>query len=511
MTSNTKNKHKEEKTAWILIALSCLIYFSSYVMRYSYTVSMAKIIEVTSLTESQAGIVGTALFFSYGIGQIISGFLGDKLKPGAIVFAGAVVGSLCNFVFPFCGSVGLYVAVWAVNGFAQAMLWPPLVRIFSDRLSPEKCTTAIVLVTIAANLASVMLYLVIPQIIKALSWQSVFLVCGSFSAAAAAVWAVGYGMIARKKTENNVSCPDVSNTEYNENSSDKVKLFPVLVSSGVIFVLIGIISQGFLRDGITTWFPSYVSQTFSLPAENSIFITAALSVTAIVGVYLTKWLYRRFFRNEVKISIVFFAVTALLSLILFAFYSSGIALSVICSALSVALAHGINLMLIAYIPTHFARFNITSTVSGVTNACTYIGSALSSYLFALVAEFMGWRFVILCWAVIAAVGCLFCVLAYRPWNRFLAKPCSEGGDKDLVSSVSGADGSEEKLAGPNAEKLSEIKENNAADIKEDYSQESGEEKTNHWTEQSELFEKSFENAAVNSPVEFCDGEEKKQS
>ena len=108
MTSNTKNKHKEGNCGWFLIALSCLIYFSSYVMRYSYTVSMAKIIEVTSLTESQAGIVGTALFFSYGIGQIISGFLGDKLKPGAIVFAGAVVGSLCNFVFPFCGSVGLY-------------------------------------------------------------------------------------------------------------------------------------------------------------------------------------------------------------------------------------------------------------------------------------------------------------------------------------------------------------------------------------------------------------------
>lgn len=102
-------------------------------------------------------------------------------------------------------------------------------------------------------------------------------------------------------------------------------------------------------------------------------------------------------------------------------------------------------MAVAYIPTHFARFNITSTVSGVTNACTYIGSALSSYLFALVAELIGWRFVILCWAVIAAVGCLFCVLAYKPWNRFLVKPCSEGGDKGLVSSVSGADESEKSL------------------------------------------------------------------
>ena len=202
MTAIIKNKYKSENVrAWLLIALGCIVYFSSYVMRYSYTVSMAKIIEVTSLTKSQAGVVGTALFFSYGIGQIISGFLGDKLKPGAIVFAGAVVGSLCNFVFPFCGSVELYVVVWAVNGFAQAMLWPPLVRIFSDRLSPEKCTTAIVLVTISANLASVALYLVIPQIIKALSWESVFFVCGLFSAASAVVWAAAYATIIRKNPD----------------------------------------------------------------------------------------------------------------------------------------------------------------------------------------------------------------------------------------------------------------------------------------------------------------------
>ena len=440
MTAIIKNKYKSENVrAWLLIALGCIVYFSSYVMRYSYTVSMAKIIEVTSLTKSQAGVVGTALFFSYGIGQIVSGFLGDKLKPGAIIFAGAIAGSVCNFIFPLCASVTYYVAVWAVNGFAQAMLWPPLVRIFSDRLSPEKCTTAIVLVTISANLASVALYLVIPQIIKALSWESVFFVCGLFSAASAVVWAAGYATIIMKNPDKAESRSESAEVKPVVKNSEKVGLFPILAGSGVIFTLIGIIAQGFLRDGITTWFPSYVSQTFALPAENSILITAALSAAAIAGVYFTKWIFRRFFRNEVNVSIVFFAAISVLSLVLFAFYSSGIALSVICSALSVALAHGINLMLIAYIPPRFSRFNKTSTVSGITNACTYIGSALSAYLFALVAEYIGWRFVILCWAVIAAIGCVFCVLAYNPWKNFLIvseKPAIENKNA-LLSEVNG--------------------------------------------------------------------------
>ena len=106
----------------LLIALGCMVYFSSYVMRYSYTVSMANIVSVTALTETQAGVIGTALFFSYGVGQILSGILGDRLKPNLIILTGIIVGSACNFIFPLYNSVVYYAAVWAVNGFAQAML-----------------------------------------------------------------------------------------------------------------------------------------------------------------------------------------------------------------------------------------------------------------------------------------------------------------------------------------------------------------------------------------------------
>ncbi|MFR1565584.1 MAG: MFS transporter [Christensenellales bacterium] len=401
----------------LLIALGCMVYFSSYVMRYSYTVSMANIVSVTALTETQAGVIGTALFFSYGVGQILSGILGDKLKPNLIILTGIIVGSACNFIFPLYNSVVYYAAVWAVNGFAQAMLWPPLVRIFSDRLSPEKCTAGIVAVAVTANAATVALYLIIPLILNGPGWKSVFLYSGIFAAVSGVLWCAGYGL-ASKKLNRDKSYDAAEEPARNDK---KTKLWPVLSGCGMIFILLAIVCQGFLRDGVTGWFPSYVSDTFSIPSSDGILMTAVLSAAAIISIYLMKWIYRRFCKNEVRISLMCFAAAAALSVLLFVFYSGSVVLSVSCSALIVALSHGINLMLISYIPTHFAKLGIASTVSGITNACTYLGSGLSSYLFALVAQLIGWRYVILFWALISVFGAVVCAAAYRPWKKFTLK------------------------------------------------------------------------------------------
>ncbi len=422
--SETKQK---DKLGTLLIILCCAVYFSSYVMRYSYSVSKVNIMSVTGLSKSSAGLISTALFLSYGTGQIVSGFLGDKLKPHLIILAGIIVGSLSNFIFPLCNSVVYYVAVWTVNGFAQAMLWPPLVKIMSDKLSTQKCSTAIVLVSACANAATVILYFVVPVIFTYLDWTKVFLFAGIFSAAIAALWGLGYAFVAKNRkfdaqTGEHTDAEVVTDeqTEIKEKTNKNVKIVSLISGSGLITVMLAIIAQGFLRDGITDWFPNFTKETFNIPEAKSVFLTSALSIMAIVSIYATKWIFRRFMSNEVKLSIVFFAVVIVLGIILFAFFNTSIILSVGASALMVALAHGINLLLIAYIPPRFAKTGRASTVSGVLNACTYIGSGLSTYVFALIAENIGWRFVVLCWIIISVAGCVACIFSLKKWNKYLA-------------------------------------------------------------------------------------------
>ena len=87
-------------------------------------------------------------------------------------------------------------------------------------------------------------------------------------------------------------------------------------------------------------------------------------------------------------------------------------------ALIVACMHGINLMLITVVPKRFVKSGKVATFSGLLNACTYIGAALSTYGFAAIAENSGWNMTILMWVIVSALGMLVCFGATPLWKKF---------------------------------------------------------------------------------------------
>ena len=82
---------------------------------------------------------------------------------------------------------------------------------------------------------------------------------------------------------------------------------------------------------------------------------------------------------------------------------------------------GVNIMLISYVPKYFDKYGKISSVSGFLNACTYLGSAASSYGFAAIAETSGWSATILIWLFITLAACLLCALGVRKWTKFISK------------------------------------------------------------------------------------------
>ena len=78
--------------------------------------------------------------------------------------------------------------------------------------------------------------------------------------------------------------------------------------------------------------------------------------------------------------------------------------------------HGVNLMLICMVPPFFQRHGNISTVSGILNSCTYVGSALSAYGIALLSESAGWQITALVWFAIAALGSVICAVCAKIWK-----------------------------------------------------------------------------------------------
>ena len=72
---------KKKTNAGLFIALCTLVYFTSYITRKVYASTMIEIIRDLAFSNEDAGLVNTALFITYGAGQIISGVLGDRIAP----------------------------------------------------------------------------------------------------------------------------------------------------------------------------------------------------------------------------------------------------------------------------------------------------------------------------------------------------------------------------------------------------------------------------------------------
>ena len=165
--------------------------------------------------------------------------------------------------------------------------------------------------------------------------------------------------------------------------------------------------------------PTVLAEELGLGNSKSIFITVLVAIFSIVSLGISKWIYEKFFTNEVFCAVYIFGLAAIMSALMFVFYE-GYSI-VILMPLITSCMHGINLMLISYVPKRFKKYGNISTISGVVNACTYIGAAISTYGIAWLSEIIGWRNTYGVWFIVAIFGTLVCLVATRPWKRFFEK------------------------------------------------------------------------------------------
>ncbi|MGN0526140.1 MAG: MFS transporter [Acutalibacteraceae bacterium] len=374
----------------------------SYMTRINYGAVISEMVSATGYTKSGLSMALTGSFITYGAGQIISGICGDKFSPKKLVSFGLILTVTMNLLIPICKNPYQMLAVWCINGFAQSFMWPPLVRLMSSLLSEEDYKRASAKVSWGSSIGTICIYLLSPLLISLFGWKSVFVfsaICGSIMIV---VW-----NICTYKTD------DVrKETEIHRNKNGKGSLFGIVI----IGIMSAIILQGMLRDGVTTWMPSYIAETYNMSNASSILTGVVLPLFGIVCIQAAAKLYMKKITNPMMCAGVFFLTGAISALALFLLTGKNAAFSVLFSALLTGCMHGVNLILICMIPPFFKSTGNVSTVSGVLNSCTYIGSAVSTYGIALLSEKIGWSNTLLIWFIIAALGAAICLACIKPWN-----------------------------------------------------------------------------------------------
>ena len=413
-----KISSKAKKITWLL----AMVYFASYLLRKNFSVMLAAIVD-SGYDEVKLGVVGTALTISYGAGQIINGILGDKIKPQYMLTCGLLLAACCNFAMSFCTGYVLMAAVWFVNGFAHAMLWPPIVRLMAMYMNDTEYGYAAVRISAASSVATIVLYVFSPLLLQKLEWSTVIMCLGIVGFGIAVTWILLNPKLFSKKEDILPALEEKGEAVQAPPAQKRVPL-PAMVFLPIVLIFIGIVLQGALRDGVGDWMPTFMSDAFDLSPKSAIITGVVPAVFSILSFTMFDLLHRKLLKNEVTCAGVIFVGSAALSLILLAvnsFVSSGVFSGIACAlliGLLVACMHGINLMLITVVPKRFIKSGKVSTFSGLLNAATYVGAAVALPLFPWLKNNFNWGVTITAWAIISALGATVCFIVVPMWRKF---------------------------------------------------------------------------------------------
>lgn len=390
----------------LLAALGWMIYFSSYITRINFGAVLVEFISVEGVLKSEASVITTILFITYGVGQLVSGYLGDRISPRWLIFTGLTVAVVSNILLPLVSpNIPVMAVIWGVNGMAQAFMWPPLVKILTSALTAEDYARIVPGISTSSAMATIAVYLVSPLIIGVASWKAVFVVAATIAMAAAVIWLVVSGKLLKDVDFNLAGGKKQISQEPQEKTPlDKAiwTLIPV--------ILVGIAVQGMLRDGITTWMPTFISETFDMGSSVSILTGVALPIFHMIVSMCTYWILKKMKHNVFNCMAMFFAVTMVLLLMLPLFGMNSMILATLLIAMSIGAVHGINALQTCYLPATFSNTGNVSFLAGMLNSATYVGSALSTYLFAVISEKMGWNATIISWIIFAGSGLVLTVI-----------------------------------------------------------------------------------------------------
>ena len=397
---------------WLICAAA---YFVSYLTRSNFAAVTVEIIAETGWEKSAISAVTTALFISYGIGQLISGWLGDHTRPEMVMTGGLIVSVAMNMAIPFCTSIPQMTVVWAVNGLAQAMMWPPISRILAEYCTPADYRKGTMIVSLGSSFGTITVFLMASACAAWLGWRTIFYFASAVTVVMIFVWLIGFKSIAKYA----VAHGSVEKIEIKAEPVKEERKFDRVPRSLVVIMGIMLVSSlcyGALQNSISTWMPNYISESFGISGSMAILSSIIIPIFTTATYPVVLWYYQRFFKNEVTCAATLFGMGAVATALIFLFEASAPVVAVVMLAVVSAAMYGVN-FLIALVPKKFDRYGKVSTVSGLINGVVYVGSAVSVWGIALIAENFGWSVTILVWGSLCVIGGLVCAATARRFGK----------------------------------------------------------------------------------------------
>lgn len=395
-------KSLSNKKSNFLIFLCWAAYTAAYVARLNYNASMVEILSQLGTTKEAAGTVSSFFFFAYGTGQFVNGLLSKKYNTKYSVAVALAASCAINLAMTFCHGIDTMKYLWFFNGVFQSILWSSLIKTLSDNLADDKLSRAVMVMstTVASGtfaaygLAALFSYL-------EMSWTCIFYVASILVGFVSILWFAGMSTIQKENKK----------AEITAKTTNKSFTFTPLFAVSVIVILISAVTNGFIKDGITTWVPSILNEEFGVPSSLSIIVTLLLPVLSIFGTSLVNVLHKKQKDENALNGIFYFAAIILSGLIILTLNLRSVPLTLALFGGIACLMSAVNNVITSVVPL-YSRDKIDSGFSaGLLNTFCYIGSTLATSLLGRIADTKGWNDVFLCILIFTVISFAVCCIS----------------------------------------------------------------------------------------------------
>ncbi|GAA4809712.1 MFS transporter [Litoribaculum gwangyangense] len=301
-----------KKLKWQVFISATLGYGLYYVCRLSLNVVKKPIVDAGILTESELGVIGSALFFSYAIGKLTNGFLADHSNIKRFMATGLLISALANLIMGFTGTFFFFAVCWGINGWVQSMGAPSCIVSLSRWYTDKERGSFYGFWSTSHNIGEALTYVLTAVVVSYFGWEWGF-------RAAAIVGLLGALMISLffHDSPESKGLPPVNEDFKKEQVSTWDEQKGVLKNPYVWILAFASAFMYISRYAVNSWGPYYfeAAKGYSLTEANT--LVAISAVCGILGTASSGFVSDKFFKGRRNAPALIFGLMNVFALSLF--------------------------------------------------------------------------------------------------------------------------------------------------------------------------------------------------
>ncbi len=315
---------KYNRLRWSVFTSATIGYSLFYVCRLSLSVVKKPIVDAGILTDSELGMVGSALFFSYAIGKLTNGFLADRSNIRRFMSTGLLFTALINLALGFMSSFTVFAVLWGVSGWFQSMGAAPSVVSLSRWFSNKERGTYYGIWSASHGLGKAITFVGVAFMVSISGWQWGFWGAGIIGIIGAVIVALflhdspkskGLPPISDYKNDH----PPISAKGKSVGSLQKEVLknpyiWILALASALMYVS---------RYGIESWGIYYLEAQKGYTNLEASSIVSVSAISGIIGTIISGFISDKFFHGSRNVPVLIAGILNVTAIGLFLYYPDG--------------------------------------------------------------------------------------------------------------------------------------------------------------------------------------------